>query len=83
MSRTEARHRKNGRSKGKHPKHFEDRGYHHLTPRSRFGGNERSNLLLINKVRHVEWHRVFSNLTLDEVIYLLQRIKRAKEAQVA
>lgn len=55
------------------------RNLHHLTPRSRGGSNSRRNLLLIDEERHVEWHRVFGNLTLEEVIELLVRLQRAKK----
>ena len=83
MSRTEKRHRKNGRNRGKHLKHFEDRNYHHLRPRRRGGDSERDNLLLIDKVTHVKWHLVFGNRTLDEVIELIIRVAPAKKAQAA
>lgn len=83
MSRTEARHRKNGRSKTKHPKHFTDRNYHHLQNRCNGGSNERSNLLLMKVERHWELHRLFGNLNLDQIIALLQRVRRAKQAQAA
>ncbi len=59
------------------------RNLHHLTPRSRNGNHTRANLLLIHEDRHVEWHRVFGNLTLEEVIELLLRVQRAKQRQVA
>jgi hypothetical protein len=59
------------------------RNQHHLVPRSRGGNNEVSNLLLIDEETHIEWHRVFGNLTLEEVIALLQRLQRAKAKQAA
>ena len=59
------------------------RNLHHLTPRSRNGNHTRANLLLIDEERHVEWHRVFGNRTLGEVINLLIRVERAKAKQVA
>jgi len=54
---------------------------HHLTPRSRGGSSLESNLLWIDIERHRAWHAVFGNMTLDEVISLLKRVRRAKEAQ--
>ena len=54
---------------------------HHLTPQSRGGSNQKSNLLRIDITRHRNWHLVFGNRTLDEVIALLHRVKRAKEGQ--
>ena len=57
------------------------RDKHHLHPRSRGGSMSKRNLLYIDRDIHSEWHRVFANRTLDEVIALLQRVKRAKENQ--
>lgn len=57
------------------------RNHHHLTPRSRGGSDHRRNLLYISGYLHVQWHKVFGNRTLPEVIRLLQRIERAKGAQ--
>lgn len=59
----------------------QNRNLHHLIPRSRGGGNHRSNILLIDVNVHRELHRVFGNRTLEETIRLLQRVKRAKDAQ--
>lgn len=53
---------------------------HHLIPKSRCPHcARRPNLIVINKEKHVEWHKVFGNLTLREVIELLQRLERAKK----
>ena len=49
---------------------------HHLTPRSRGGKSVPSNLLLIDIERHYFWHKLFGNRTLDEVISLLERLRR-------
>ena len=57
------------------------RNRHHLRPRSRGGKNYRSNLLLIDGNIHRNLHRVFGNRTLEEIIALLIRVKRAKERQ--
>ena len=57
------------------------RNKHHLIPRSRFGSDHRSNLLLLDGNIHRNLHRVFGNRTLDEIIKLLQRIQRAKRRQ--
>ena len=54
---------------------------HHLKPKSRGGESIESNLIDFDRSRHDAWHFLFSNLTLDEVIELLTRLKRAKEAQ--
>lgn len=63
---------------------FSGRDYHHLVPRSRCPlCARRPNLLLMRKGRHVELHRVFGNMTLDEIISLLVRLRRVKERQVA
>ena len=57
------------------------RNRHHLVPRSRNGGGGRRNLLLLDVQIHNNLHRVFGNRTLDEIIALLIRVKRAKEHQ--
>jgi len=51
---------------------------HHLVNRCMGGGNELSNLLALDEKRHQAWHLLFHNLNLDEVISLLQRLKKAK-----
>jgi len=64
--------------KNKRPKR-KGRNYHHLRPRSRGGDFSVKNLLLMDIERHKYWHIIFGNRTLEEVIILLKRIKRAKE----
>lgn len=54
---------------------------HHLTPRSRGGGNYRQNLLLINIEKHEFWHKMWGNRTVEEVLSLLSRAVRAKRNQ--
>lgn len=51
---------------------------HHLTPRSRQGGNEEANLLRLYSDRHEIWHALFDNRTLEETIALLQRVSQMK-----
>jgi hypothetical protein len=56
---------------------------HHLTPRSRQGNNEESNLLILKAERHYYWHQLFRKAngrerTLEEVITLLLRVHRLK-----
>ena len=57
------------------------RNKHHLIPKSRGGSGCRRNLLYISVTTHCEWHKVFKNLTLDEVIELLMRVRRAKATE--
>jgi len=57
------------------------RNLHHLVPKSRDGGYESWNLLLIKIYRHYALHILFGNRTLDEIIELLLRVKHAKESQ--
>lgn len=57
------------------------RNKHHLIPKSRGGQKLTSNLLLIDMEKHCAWHAIWKNRTLDEVIELLKRVKRAKENQ--
>jgi len=52
---------------------------HHLIPKSRQGKSTEANLLWIYVEKHRMWHTLFKNLTLDEVIALLIRVKRMKE----
>lgn len=54
-----------------------NRNHHHLIPRSRGGQNLDSNLLLIKIVRHNNWHVLWRNLTLYEIIQLLRKIQKA------
>lgn len=54
---------------------------HHLVPRSRLKQGVPplpDNLLWIEIERHRGWHMLWGNRTLDEVLELLQRLKRAK-----
>lgn len=72
--------------KEKHLIRHPNRNRHHLIPKSRLRKRGRkddsvNNLLLIEIERHVAWHKLFDTRTLDEVIKLLQRVKRAKKAQ--
>lgn len=57
------------------------RNHHHLQNKSKGGSGHKQNLLLIDGNLHQRWHLVFGNHNLDEIIALLQRVKRAKEAQ--
>ena len=64
-------------------KYRKNRNHHHLNPisRTKKGDNSRNNLLLIDIERHIYFHKIFGNRTLDEVINLLCRVRRAKMAQ--
>lgn len=57
------------------------RNKHHIRPRSRGGNNSVSNLLLLDGNFHIQWHKLFGNRTIEEVIKLLKRIQRAKNKQ--
>lgn len=54
---------------------------HHLKPREQGGQSIQSNLLTIDVYRHDAIHLIFGNKSLDEIIALLQRVKRAKQSQ--
>jgi hypothetical protein len=54
------------------------RNKHHLTPKKRGGDNEPENILLLGAFRHMAWHILFGQKTLEEVIRLLQRVHSAK-----
>ncbi len=57
------------------------RNRHHMVPRSRGGTSHQRNMLLFDGDNHMWWHKVFGNRTLDEVIALLHRVRRAKQHQ--
>jgi hypothetical protein len=44
---------------------------HHLKPRSRGGGNESSNIIMLNWDRHQSLHKTFGNRTLEEIFEVL------------
>jgi hypothetical protein len=67
------------KKKRKKTKRFTRITKHHLTPRCRGGANTFQNLLALNEKRHEAWHILFGVLTLDEVIAVLQRLKKAKD----
>lgn len=52
--------------------------FHHLKPKSRNGKSRKENLLYIKTSKHVDWHLVFGNLTLYEVIVCLIRLAKIK-----
>lgn len=54
------------------------RNHHHLKNKCRGGLNTPNNLLLIKVERHKMWHKLFGNLSLNEVIDLLVRLREAK-----
>jgi len=54
---------------------------HHMKNRSRGGSFIESNLLRMDISRHNCFHILFGNLDFDEIIELLKRVKRIKEAQ--
>lgn len=51
---------------------------HHVTPKSRGGEDIGSNRLSLDAYKHDAWHLIFKNLTLREVIELLERVERIK-----
>jgi len=51
---------------------------HHLIPRSRRGNSNPENLLVLDTSHHIAWHFLFGNLTLKEIIALLQRMQRCQ-----
>lgn len=55
------------------------RNRHHLTPRSRGGKTTQSNILKIDVVKHRKIHEIFHNLTLEEIIAVLQRLQKMKK----
>jgi len=71
-----------GRKKRKKKK-YSGRNYHHIVPKSRILPCKRTRaklqeLLLMKIDRHDYWHRIFGDMTLDEVVELLTRLQRSK-----
>src|ERR1044072_250172 len=54
------------------------RNRHHILPKSRKGGNEQENILLLRVQRHDAWHYLFGDKTIEAAIALLFRVHRAK-----
>jgi hypothetical protein len=52
---------------------------HHMTPKSKGGEDISSNRLSLDAYKHDAWHLIFKNLTIREVIELLERIERIKK----
>ena len=48
---------------------------HHLTAKSRGGKRNPQNIILFDTARHNAWHFLFGNMTLDEVIATLKRLR--------
>jgi hypothetical protein len=57
------------------------RNRHHIKPKSRGGQKIESNLLLMDIKKHNAWHLLFGNMTLNEIILFLTRIRDAKRNQ--
>lgn len=56
---------------------------HHIYPKSRHGDlkhyyshQELETTIKIYHEKHIQWHTLFGNMTIDEVIELLVRVKR-------
>lgn len=51
---------------------------HHIKPKSRKGKDNPSNLIRLDRERHIAWHLVFGLMTFEEVILFLQQRPRQK-----
>jgi hypothetical protein len=69
--------------KGKRTHHPGMNRHHFFRAKSRGGSTSKKNLLWMNIERHAYWHRVFGTMGAEEVLALLERVVRAKEAQAA
>lgn len=49
---------------------------HHDLNKSRGGKTVPENIIRMDKAHHEAWHFLFGDLTFEEVIYLLMRVKR-------
>lgn len=54
---------------------------HHLTNACRGGTKDSWNLIDLKMYKHEIWHKLFKNLSLEEVIALLQRLLHMKETE--
>ncbi|HLB41242.1 MAG TPA: hypothetical protein VJN02_00055 [Gammaproteobacteria bacterium] len=57
------------------------RGRHHNLAKSRNGGYNIQNLILLDNEKHQLLHKIFGNRTLREIIAVLKRLDRAKQSQ--
>lgn len=57
--------------------------HHHLIPRSRSGSSLDSNLILIKIIRHNNWHKLWGNRTLKEIIKLLKNLQKSKRFKMS
>ena len=69
---------KRGRRHSTDNRRFPMRNRHHILPKSRNGGREPENMLLLRVQRHEAFHYLFGDKTLEEAIVLLLRVHRAK-----
>ena len=54
---------------------------HHWVNKSRGGKTSKKNISWLKVEKHRAWHILFKNLSLDEVIELLTRLRNIKQCQ--
>ena len=67
--------------KKRQPKHWKRSkrfNRHHIKNRCRGGLTVKENILLLDTERHKAFHFLFGNMDFEEVIALLQRVKKIK-----
>jgi hypothetical protein len=69
---------KRKKKRSTHARQYPMRNKHHLSPKSRNGTNDKTNILLLRVDRHEAMHTLFGNRTLEEIIVLLIKIHRRK-----
>ena len=47
---------------------------HHRLPRSKGGSNQNKNISLVRKDLHVAYHKLFGNMSVEEIADLLNRV---------
>jgi len=62
-------------SRRKRQNRSDDLSAHHIRPSSR-GGGGRNNLVLLPVQWHANWHKLFVNMTVDEVHTFIDQIMR-------
>ena len=67
--------RENRREDRKWERAYKYNEHHIIFPKSRGGTTDPKNLITFDINRHNAWHLLFSNMTLEEVIELLERVR--------
>lgn len=80
-SKAEKKHarRENRREDRKWERAYKYNEHHVILAKSLGGSREPYNLITLDVAHHEAWHFLFGNLTLDEIIELLERIRNCQQ----